>query len=67
VDVVAALFGLQGAARVDFKQVDLTMQRDLLSEAWEMRFRHEYGDLDRPDLLRTDVASRDVQKGRNGG
>jgi len=51
VDQVADLFGLRGYARVASELIDLTMQRDAITEEWRARFVAEYRDRDALDLL----------------
>jgi len=51
VDRVARLFGLQGKARIKAETVDLTIQRDAMTEAWKARFLGEHRNLDELDLL----------------
>ena len=50
VNRVAGLFGLQGRASVKLKAVDLTIQRDALTEDWRARFRRDFGYRDEPEL-----------------
>jgi LPS sulfotransferase NodH len=51
VDQVADLFGLRGQACVASERIDLTMQRDAVTEEWRARFLAEYRDRDALDLL----------------
>ena len=51
VDQVADLFGLRGYARVASERIDLTMQRDAVTEEWRARFVAEYRDRNPLDLL----------------
>jgi LPS sulfotransferase NodH len=51
VDRVADLFGLRGHARVASERIDLTTQRDAITEQWRTRFLAEYRDHNALDLL----------------
>ena len=51
VDRVADLFGLRGHARVASERIDLTMQRDAITEEWRVRFVAEYCDRNPLNLL----------------
>jgi hypothetical protein len=51
VDQVADLFGLRGHARVASERIDLTTQRDAITEQWRTRFLAEYRDHNALDLL----------------
>ena len=51
VDQVADLFGQRGRVRLASERVDLTLQRDAITEEWRVRFLAEYRDRNALDLL----------------
>jgi LPS sulfotransferase NodH len=51
VDQVAGLFGIQGQARIAPDRIDLTIQRDAITQEWRARFCQEYRNADELDLL----------------
>lgn len=51
VDQVARLFGCDGQARIAHHRIDLTIQRDAITEEWRARFYDEYRNADELDLL----------------
>lgn len=48
---VATHVGLRDPITIDPARIDLTLQRDALSEEWRCRFHEEFGDPDRIDAL----------------
>jgi LPS sulfotransferase NodH len=44
IDRIARVFDLSDSARIDSVKIDLSVQRDAVTEEWRARFIHEYGE-----------------------